>query len=263
MLYIGTSGYYFSDWIGTVYPQGLSKSQLLKYYASVWQFNAVELNFTYYTVPNYRTIVSMLRKTPQTFVFCVKIPGSVTHEGWKNNTIFEEDIQKTLSALEPMISEGRLKMLLAQFPYTFQYSKEKLQYIQELRNRIDQPVAIEFRHRSWDREEVYDFLKVHDLSLVITDEPQIKELFPYKPIMTSQISYFRLHGRSEKWFSSGAERYNYEYSHEQLKQFAIDIAQLMQKSKDLFVFFNNCYQGKAVQNALTLRSILESTFLRT
>lgn len=261
LLYIGTSGYYFSDWIGTVYPEGLPKTQLLKYYASVWGFNAVELNFTYYTIPNYKTIVSMLRKTPQTFVFSVKMPNSVTHEGWKTLTLPENDIEKTLSALEPMISEDRLKILLAQFPYAFQFSKENLQYIQKLRDKVSQPLAIEFRHCSWDKEQVYDLLKSCDLTLVITDEPQVKDLFPYKPMRTSQISYFRLHGRNSKWFTSATERYNYNYSEEELKAFSRDIARLAKESQNSFVFFNNCYRGKALQNALTLRSILESTFL--
>ncbi|MBC7123441.1 MAG: DUF72 domain-containing protein, partial [Pseudothermotoga sp.] len=64
MIYVGTSGYSFSDWIGEVYPEGISRSNMLRYYASVWRFNAVELNFTYYALPTYRTIVSMLRRTP-------------------------------------------------------------------------------------------------------------------------------------------------------------------------------------------------------
>lgn len=261
LLYIGTSGYYFSDWIGTVYPEGLSKTQLLKYYATVWNFNAVELNFTYYTIPNYKTIVSMLRKTPQTFVFSVKLPNSVTHQGWKTLSLPKQDIEKTLSALEPMIYEGRLKTLLAQFPYAFRYTRENMQYIQELRDKIDLPIAIEFRHCSWDNDQVYDFLRTHELSFVITDEPRIKDLFPYRVIRTSKISYFRYHGRNEKWFVSGAERYNYEYSFEQLREFAKDIVDIAKESEDLFVFFNNCYRGKAVQNALTLHSILENTFL--
>ncbi|MFN4190144.1 MAG: DUF72 domain-containing protein [Pseudothermotoga sp.] len=258
LLYIGTSGYYFSDWIGTVYPETLSKTQLLKYYASVWKFNAVELNFTYYTIPNYKTIVTMLRRTPQMFVFSVKMPRFVTHEGWKTLTLPQDDIKKTLTALEPMISEGRLKILLAQFPYAFQFSKKNLQYIQKLKNDITQPLAIEFRHRSWDKEQVYDFLRSCGLTTVIVDEPQIKDLFPYKPVRTSQISYFRFHGKNNKWFTSVTERYNYYYSEEELKNLSQDIIKMAKESEDSFVFFNNCYRGKAMQNALTLRSILQS-----
>ncbi|HOJ88495.1 MAG TPA: DUF72 domain-containing protein [Pseudothermotoga sp.] len=263
MLYIGTSGYYFSDWIGTVYPEDLSKSQLLKYYASVWKFDAVELNFTYYTIPSYKTVVSMLRKTPQTFVFSVKMPGSVTHEGWKNLILPEDDIEKTLSALQPMISENRLKIILAQFPYAFRYCDDNLQYLQRLRNMVKEPLAIEFRHRSWDNEKVYEFLSSSGLSFVIVDEPRMKELFPYKPIKTSRISYFRFHGRNEKWFYSSTERYDYDYSEEELRVFSDDIAKMLKESQDVFVFFNNCYRGKALQNALTLRSILENTVLRS
>ncbi|MEJ5230151.1 MAG: DUF72 domain-containing protein [Pseudothermotoga sp.] len=263
MLYIGTSGYYFSDWIGTVYPEGLPKSQLLKYYANVLNLNAVELNFTYYTLPTYKTIVSMLRKTPATFFFTVKLPSSATHEGWKTASLPEEDIDKTMMALQPMIAEGRLKMLLAQFPYSFRYCEENVEYLKKLSEKIEQPIAVELRHSSWDNENAYKFFKSHQICLVTVDEPQIKDLFPYRPVAISKISYFRFHGRNDKWFVSATERYNYEYSEQQLKDFAKDIVNLMEESENVFVFFNNCYRGKAMKNALMLRSIIESSLLRS
>jgi uncharacterized protein YecE (DUF72 family) len=259
-LYIGTSGYYFDDWIGAVYPEKISRSAMIKYYSAVWKFNAVELNFTYYGLPGYKTIVSMVRKTPSSLVFSVKVPGSITHEGWKNSHFPREDIKFLLNALEPMILEKRLKVLLAQFPYSFTYSKENVDYLKKIRDTSTIPIAIEFRHKSWNTDDVYRFLEENEMCYVIVDEPQIRNLFPYRPLKTSDISYFRFHGRNSKWFVSSSERYNYDYSEEELELFKIDIEKLLRKSLDTFVFFNNCYRGKAVKNAIKLRSMIDNSF---
>jgi uncharacterized protein YecE (DUF72 family) len=262
LIYIGTSGYSFNDWIGEVYPEGISKSDMLKYYAAVWKFKAVELNFTYYALPGYRTIVSMLRRTPSDFVFSVKLPASVTHEAWKSNLFPEEDVKKTIEALAPMVEEGRLKILLAQFPYSFRDTPANRQYLQMLRKKIDLPVAVEFRHASWDNETAYELLKSCGFTFVIVDEPNLRELFPYVPRLTSNVCYFRLHGRNRDWFNAPeGERYNYKYSDEELKVFAADILRLSNHAMDTFVFFNNCYRGNAVRDALKLRQMIESALL--
>lgn len=259
MIYIGTSGYSFSDWIGEVYPRDISKSDMLKYYFSVWNFNAVELNFTYYALPSYKTIVSMLRKTPNHFVFSVKLPASVTHEGWKSHHFPEDDVKKILSALVPMIEENRLKMLLAQFPYSFRDTSENRRYLQLVREKIELPIAIEFRHASWNNESTYEFLGSCGFTFVIVDEPNLRELFPYVPIVTSDKAYFRFHGRNKNWFTAPeGERYNYKYSEEEINNFAKDVVKLAEKASDVFVFFNNCYQGNAVRDAINLRQIIES-----
>lgn len=262
MIYIGTSGYSFSDWVGEVYPEGISKSDMLKYYAAVWKFNAVELNFTYYTIPTYRTVVSMLRKTPSDFVFSVKLPASVTHEAWKTNSFPEEDVKKTLVALAPMVEEGRLKILLAQFPYSFRDTSNNRYYLQLLRDKIDKPIAVEFRHASWNNEAVYELLSGCGFTFVIVDEPNLRELFPYVPRLTSNIAYFRFHGRNKNWFNAPeGERYNYKYSDEEIATFVKDISRLTEQAVDTFVFFNNCYRGNAVRDALRLRQMIERSLL--
>jgi len=262
LIYLGTSGYSFSDWIGEVYPEGISRSDMLKYYANVWRFNAVELNFTYYTLPTYRAIVSMLRKTPSDFVFCVKLPASVTHEAWRSKTFPEEDVKKTLQALTPMFEERRLKILLAQFPYSFRDTPNNRQYLQLLREKINAPIAIEFRHASWNNESVYRLLKTLGYTFVIVDEPNLRDLFPYVPKVTSAVAYFRLHGRNRDWFSAPeGERYNYKYSDEEISIFARDIFNLSQQVVDTFVFFNNCYRGNAVRDAMKLRQMIEKALL--
>ncbi|RAM60614.1 hypothetical protein DS67_01830, partial [Mesotoga sp. SC_4PWA21] len=109
MIYLGTSGYSFPDWVGTAYPEGISSSQMLRYYHSVWKFNSVELNFTYYRMPSPKTITGILRKIPGEMTFSVKAPGRVTHELWKGDSRgLREVSSEFFSALLPMREEGKL-----------------------------------------------------------------------------------------------------------------------------------------------------------
>jgi len=257
MLYIGTSGFSFNDWVGRVYPENIKPSQMLKYYWAVWKFNAVELNFTYYTLPTVKSIISMLRKTPMNFYFVVKLPGKITHEAWKNGEI-ENCVNKFLETIQPMIDEGRLKLLLAQFPYSFKFSRKNVEYIEKIREYFkDLDIAIEYRHRSWLREEVFEYMKKRNIVYVIVDEPPIKELFPYYPYHTTSKAYYRFHGRNKKWFEAeNGERYDYLYSTEELKKFAKDVRRSMEEVKEVFVFFNNCHRGSAVINALDFSKML-------
>ena len=258
MLYIGTSGFSFNDWIGRVYPENIKPSQMLKYYWAVWKFNAVELNFTYYTLPTVKSIISMLRKTPMNFYFVVKLPGKITHEAWKNGEM-ENCVNKFLKTIQPMIDEGRLKLLLAQFPYSFKFSRKNVEYIEKIREYFKGlDIAIEYRHRSWLREEVFEYMKKRNIVYVIVDEPPIKELFPYYPYHTTSKAYYRFHGRNKKWFEAeNGERYDYLYSTEELKKFAKDVRRSMEKVKEVFVFFNNCHRGSAVINALDFSKMLK------
>ena len=254
MIRVGTSGFSFEDWIGTVYPENLKKSQMLSYYWSVLKFDTVEINFTYYSLPSYRTMISLLRKTPSDFVFSVKLPGHATHEGWKKG-LDEEVIERYLEAVKPMEEEERLAMHLAQFPYSFKKSENNLKYLKKLSDLV-RPLAVEFRHRSWDDERVYEALEGMGVTYVIVDEPDIAELFPYRLRVTSDTAYFRFHGRNERWFDPQVDRYDYLYSDEDIERFARDISEISKKVKRTLVYFNNCHRGQAVKNALKLKEIL-------
>lgn len=256
MIYIGTSGYSFNDWVGTAYPEGIKKSQMLTYYWSRLGFNTVELNFTYYTIPSYRTIVSILRKTPGDFKFSVKLPSQVTHQSWRDGNVDQSAVKSYLGALKPMEDEKRLLTHLAQFPYSFKFSKKGLKYIKQISNTF-RPLSIEFRHNSWDRNEVYEFLRDNEITFVVVDEPKLKGLFPYKVLATADMAYFRFHGRNKRWFDSSHDRYDYMYSEEDLKMFSSDIKRIYGDVKDVLVYFNNCHRGQAVKNALKLKELLE------
>jgi len=258
VIYIGTSGFSFPDWIGHVYPRDIRKSQMLRYYAFIWKFNALELNFTYYRLPSTKTIVSLLRSTPSDMIFTIKLPASVTHQGWKKERVPEEDLMSFLRAVEPMISERRLKAILAQFPFSFRYNERNLDYIASIADKANFKLAVELRNKSWDRESFYSWLRERGVSLVTVDEPRLPGLFPYRPILTSETAYFRFHGRNPDWFKASAgERYKYDYSVAELASFVRDVKNVLKSASDVFVFFNNCYRGNAVRNALQFKGFFD------
>ncbi|MEM2446385.1 MAG: DUF72 domain-containing protein [Candidatus Bathyarchaeia archaeon] len=104
---VGTSGYSFPDWVGTVYPRDLPQKSWLSYYAR-W-FNAVEINSTYYRIPSPYMMAALVRKVPKGFLFTVKVPKEMTHERGR----FEEAVGPFLSSLSPMVRAWCLVSLLA------------------------------------------------------------------------------------------------------------------------------------------------------
>jgi len=260
---VGTSGYQFDDWIGTAYPRAIPRSKMIRYYSSVWQFNAVELNFTYYRMPTQKTIVGMLNKvTADPVVFSVKAYGDVTHKHWRTNNTegLKTDTDEFINAISPMKDASRLAAVLFQFPSSFRPSEDSKRYLEQLAGlyaSTNKPLAIEFRHRDWKCDETYQFLSSMDMVPVVVDEPQIGSLFPYTPASSRRYAYFRFHGRNRNWFrTEGSERYNYDYSEDELREFASDVLEFSQRGLQVYVFFNNCYMGRAVHNALSFRQML-------
>ena len=262
MLYLGTSGYHFRDWIGTAYPEDIKPSQMLSYYRSIWHFNTVELNFTYYRMPDCHTLAAISRKVPGDFRFAVKSPGSITHECWKSLDLDGaiKELKTFKSALAPLVSEGRLGPVLFQFPWGFRPSNDNINYLKELTNFCAENginPAVEFRHSDWEVEDYSAVLIQYAAIPVIVDAPKIDNLFRYRPISGENVAYFRLHGRNVNWFTSeGSERYNYNYSDDELRFFALDVIEFLSKGLDVYVYFNNCHMGNAVHNALRLREMV-------
>ena len=261
-LFVGTSGFSFPDWIGKVYPDGLSKGRMFDYYVKIWRFNALEVNFTYYSSPSKRTIISFLRRSPENFMFIFKAPKLITHDAWKKGEMEEvkKNIEDFLRILEPLKSGGKLGGILLQFPYSFKRSSVNIDYLGAVSmdfkdGNVD--IFIEFRNVSWAVKDTFDFLRSIDSNYVIVDEPRLPGLFPYIPGFTGDIAYFRFHGRNERWFEAdGSERYDYLYSSEELEKLADDVKKIRKNAKKTFIFFNNCHNGSAVKNALEFRELL-------
>ena len=262
MIKIGTSGFSFPDWKGTVDPEHLPEKEMLPFYEKTLGFRVLEVNFTYYTLPSPKSFEAMSEKTSAGFEFVVKAHKGMTHEirdketgsRLDNRLIFE----KFRYSLTPLTENGKLAGVLAQFPYGFFPNRENLDYLQRFKEEMGDISSIyEFRNRAWMKEQTFHFLERNNLGFCIVDEPKIPKLMPYTPRATSDIGYFRFHGRNTNWFNVPAKvRYDYRYSEQELREFVPDIETISRKTTKTLVFFNNCYSGSAAQNAAQMARLL-------
>lgn len=247
---IGTSGYYYREWIGTVYPEKTKDM----YNAYIDRgFNTVELNFSYYRMPDNRLIEKFSQRAPDGFNYIIKAFRGITHEyeGQKTAMKFAENFKRGNV-------RGNYAGILFQFPESFHYSEENLDEIFRRTacfNGIH--CYIEFRGSDWNRENVYESLKGSPLHYVITDLPPKENLHVRDINGADEHAYYRLHGRNQDWYNYD-ERYHYDYNEDELSVFAGEIRKLEKCSKSVFVFFNNCHGGFALKNAMTLKSIMLS-----
>ena len=195
---VGTSGYSFPDWVGPFYPPGIERSKMLDFYAR--EFVVVEVNATYYRIPPPATLRAMERKTPPEFEFVVKTHHDMTHERSLDPALY----QAYARAVEPIQESGKLQGLLAQFPYSFHRTRENERFLVALKERLPEiPLFVEFRHRSWVEDGVWELLEAHGIGYVSVDEPDLPGLVPPIARVTGpdRIGYVRLHGRNkENWW---------------------------------------------------------------
>ena len=255
MIYLGTSGFSYADWVGNFYPVGMPKREWLIYYAS--EFNTCEVNSTYYVLPKLSSLKAMVEKTGEGFLFSIKANQEMTHRREDNASVFKAFYQM----LEPIISAGKLGCILAQFPYSFHFNRYNWDYLRLFREQLGElPVVIEFRNAQWLRGEVFDLLRQLDLGFCCVDEPRLPNLLPPVAETTSKISYIRLHGRnSAKWWQheQAYERYDYSYAPHELSEWLPKIQKLDSVAEKTFIFANNHWCGQAVSTIRQLRVMLD------
>jgi uncharacterized protein YecE (DUF72 family) len=216
-LYVGTSGYSYKEWKGNFYPENISASEMLSYYAS--HLPAVELNNTYYRMPQPNAVESWRAQVPKNFRFSVKAPQSITlyrrlkDAGWQTKQMLE-----TVSVLE-----DRLGAVLFRMPEDMKKDLARLEsFLKEL--PADTPAAFEFRHATWFDEEVVELLRSYNRVLVIsdTDEMPVNDI-----VKTADWGYVRLRRG--------------QYSAADLKGWTKQIK--TQKWKTAYVFFKHDDEG--------------------
>jgi len=255
MMYLGTSGFSYDDWVGSFYPAGMPKREWLAYYAR--EFNACEVNSTFYALPKLSSVKAMVDKTGDGFLFSIKANKEMTHQREDNAPIFKAFRQM----LEPSIAAGKLGCILAQFPYSFRFNRRNWDYLKLLKERLSElPVVIEFRNAQWIRSEVFDWLRHEGLGFCCVDEPQLLNLLPALAEVTNNIGYVRFHGRnSAKWWQHehAYERYDYSYTAQELSEWLPKIRKLDSVAEKTFIFANNHWRGQAVSTIRQLRMMLD------
>lgn len=258
---VGTSGYQFDDWFGTVYPARLNPRDVLEYYASALGMDTVEINYTYYRLPSAFTSEAMARKVPEGFEFAVRSFSGMTHEIWdegKNIRDTSEVFRQFVEGIMPLREAGKLGPVLLQFPYSFWPNRQTYDYLRRCREMLEGfQVVVEFRNSAWMRPSAFALLKELGFGYCMVDEPQIKGLLPLVPRATGPTAYLRLHGRNPNWFrASKDERYDYFYSEQELDEILNKVKDVVKEAVKTYVYFNNCPRGQALQNALMFKKIL-------
>ena len=262
-LLIGTSGYDYPEWKGVFYPEDLKRKDFLSYYAT--QFNALELNNTFYNMPTAERLLSFYERSEGRLNFSVKANKLLTHEIGADWQVAAKNFK---DALIPLNEKERLSAVLFQLPESFHYTDDNRIYLAKL--------IAEF-----------EGLEKRKAGIVFCDMPQLKNL-PDGTVMKTPFigsnAYIRLHGRNEgAWYAhapkaqtsitsthanrakatyaageslNGSARYCYDYSENELAQFILIIKQAKREGKKVQVYFNNHPNGSGAKNAISLKKMI-------
>ncbi len=178
---VGTSGYSYKEWLGHFYPEKLPANAMLRYYAE--HFATVEINNTFYRMPAEAMLARWLEEVPEHFVFTLKAPRRITHE--KRLREAESNVAEFLRRASAL--GNKLGVALFQLPPYLKKDLPRLRDFLELLP-VDKRVAFEFRHASWQDDEVYEALRARGAMLCVTDTDEGDTPF----VATSDCGYVRL-----------------------------------------------------------------------
>jgi uncharacterized protein YecE (DUF72 family) len=266
-------------------PDADTAEERLRFYAS--KYPIVEVDSSYYGLPSERNAALWVERTPAEFTFNIKAFALLTHHptpprslpkdlrealpaevvAEKRNLYYKDvpaDVRDAVwerfaNAILPLDSAGKLGVVLFQFPPWFVPGTDSWRYVEEVKQRLAQyAVAVEFRNHLWlnerNRESTFRSLARLDLPFVCVDEPQgLPNSVPPVSTATAQIALIRFHGRNrEMWNKRGvgaADRFDYLYSKDELREWVGPVEQLVHQANEVHVLFNNCREDKAVRNA--------------
>ena len=180
-LSVGTSGFSYKEWLGRFYPEKLPGTEMLRYYAQ--HFSTVEINNTFYRMPAESMLEGWTQQVPETFAFTLKAPRRITHD--KRLREIDSDVAEFVRRAG--ILGDRLGVLLFQLPPNLKKDLQRLGNLLALLPK-DKRFALEFRHDSWQDQEVYDALRTGGAMLCVTDTDEGDT--PY--VSTSDYGYIRL-----------------------------------------------------------------------
>ncbi|HLN19517.1 MAG TPA: DUF72 domain-containing protein [Bacteroidales bacterium] len=231
-IYIGCSGYYYNHWKTLFYPEKLPKNKWLIFYSE--HFNTVELNNTFYRMPDEKSVRNWYTITPPDFKFAVKGYRFLTHQKKLNvDSIFLE----TLTRFEQIASLLKEKTgpILWQFPANFNADLKKLDtFCSHLSTSFRH--VFEFRNFTWYVPEVYEILQKRNHDLCIVSGPSS---VPRVISTLTHVAYIRFHGEGS-W-------YNHNYSNESLINWKNQIN--LTGADTLYAYFNNDMNAFAISNA--------------
>jgi uncharacterized protein YecE (DUF72 family) len=232
-LKVGTSGYNFPEWKGSFYPPKLPSAKWLEFYAQ--QLGTVEINYTFYRMPNAKTVAGWDAATPAEFTFVLKAPQRITHIARLKN--IDEPLRVFLDTVRKL--HAKLGPVLFQLPPNF---KKDLERLGNLLTQFppDVRAACEFRHASWWSDDVYDLLRSTNTALCVADTAE--GTTPLEA--TADFGYVRLRDEG--------------YAPEALADWREKVQDLGKSWTDAFVFFKHEEKGQGPKLAAQFLALADT-----
>ena len=229
-IYVGTSGYNFPEWRGSFYPSKLPSKHWLEYYAQ--QLGTVEINYTFYRMPNEKTIAGWNAATPETFTFVLKAPQKITHFARLRN--IDEPLRRFIDIIRNL--NAKLGAILFQLPPNM---KKDVGLLGDLLTQFpaDVRAACEFRHVSWWSDDVFELLRSTNTALCVADT----EAGTTPLVATADFGYVRLRDEG--------------YSPEGLQEWKQKVQDLGRSWTDAYVFFKHEEKGIGPKLAAEFRTL--------
>jgi uncharacterized protein YecE (DUF72 family) len=284
---VGTSSWADPGFIKDWYPPGMKAGDRLPWYAQ--RFEGVELNSSFYAVPERQTVKRWVEVTPDDFVIDVKLhrllsrhsatldslPPTLREEARttpKGRVVLEPELERALTAevlhaIEPLEQAGRLGSFLLQTTPAFKPRSHELAELEPLVEQLaPRKVALELRHRAWvldeQIQETLTWCTEHGVAFVCVDSPPGDD-WPIMPgidaVTRDDLAYLRLHGRNTHGYLHGksvAERFGWIYGEEELEEVAERVHGLAEQAGEVHVFFNNNRDDDAPTAARRFRALL-------
>ncbi|HJT81806.1 MAG TPA: DUF72 domain-containing protein [Chthoniobacterales bacterium] len=285
---VGTASWSDPGFVERWYPKGMKAGERLGWYAQ--HFDMVEVNSTFYAVPEPRMVERWSAATPNDFVFDVKLHQLLSRHSAQAKMLppdlqrraevdengrvkltpkIEEAVARVfLASIEPLRRDGKLGALLLQLSPAFSPRKHRLDELEQLIAATRHyRLAIELRNRNWVVGEqlarTLEFLSRHRIAFVNVDAPNA-EHFTIIPselneVTSPELAYLRLHGRNAKAYLTGktvGARFNYDYSPGEVKEIAKRSQKLGKQAQQVHVIFNNNALDYAPRAAIRLREAL-------
>jgi uncharacterized protein YecE (DUF72 family) len=285
---VGTASWSDPGFVAHWYPKKMKAGERLAWYAK--HFEMVEVNSTFYSVPDARTVERWCKETPNEFTFDVKLHqlfsfhstlakllppelqrmAEINAKGRVNATpnLREKLLKVFLATMSILQRDNKLGVLLLQLSPAFSPRKHELSELDDLLGMLsDFPTAVEFRNRNWatgdQLRSTIAFLRKHGAIFVNVDAPKADH-FTIMPsdinkVTNDAAAYLRLHGRDAKAYTTGktvATRFHYDYSAKEIVEVAERSRKLAGEAKEAHIVFNNNALDYAPQAALRLRKAL-------
>jgi|SRR5579864_2312298 len=243
MLYVGTSGWQYKHWRRIFYPEKLPQRLWLPFYAE--RFQTVEVNNTFYNLPEKSVFANWADVSPNDFVFALKMSRYLTHLKRLHDP--EEPVHRFIERAGAL---GRKTG-----PILLQLAPSHQANLQLLDSALaafpkDVRLAVEFRHPSWFTDAARELLERHHVALCLADSPRRKQ-----PLWrTAAWGFVRFHE------GTGANAPGYE--RDALKRWVERIAERWAPDQDAYCYFNNDTAGYAIRDAMTFAELAEAAGLR-